>query len=483
MNEAAARETLFVRAHERQPSALWSEADRTWATQAAAQVVGEGASDEAFIARRAAFAVERLRPRDKSVARLLGAVTWRPWIGVALAVAAFAAGLALDAVGPGRHVNLLAPPLLALLAWNLIVYAWIAVRGALGLVSARARGLGPLARGLARAAHAVGHPAGQLGGGAGSEFLATWAVHARTLTAARVGRVLHAAAVALALGALASMYLRGLAFEFRAGWQSTFLDEHQVHALLSLVLGPASALTGIGLPSVEGFAALRMPPSVGVNAAPWLHLHAVTVALVVLLPRALLALGDALVEARLARRFPLRLDDAYYKRLARTLRGTAARVTVLPYSTQLSAQATLGLNHLLAQALGAGTGVTVAPSVGYGGDEGTHTAAPARDATVLMPLFASVATPERETHGVFAQRQRQALPAAAQFVALIDETAFARQFPGDQKRLVERRDAWRAVLKEAGCPVVFAALEQPDAAAFEHQLTRALDVITADERA
>lgn len=480
MNETAARQVLFVRAHERQPSALWGEADRSWATQSAAQVVGEGASDDEFIARRAAFAVERLRSRDKSVARVLGAVTWRSWVGLLLAVLAFAAGLALDAVGPARHVNLLAPPLLALLAWNLFVYALIAVRGLLGLVSTRARGLGPLARGLARAAHAVGHPAGQLGGGAGSEFLATWAVQARTLTAARVGRVLHVAAIAFALGALASLYLRGLVFEYRAGWESTFLDATQVHALLSAVLGPASLLTGIALPSAEALAALRLPSSDGVNAAPWLHLHAVTVALVVLLPRALLALGDALVEARLSRRFPLRLDDAYYQRLSRALRGTQARVTVLPYSTQLSAQATLGLSNLLGRALGAGTAVTVAPAFGYGSDVPLDAAAVAREATVLMPLFASVATPERETHGAFASRLRQALPASAQLVALVDESAFTRQFPGDHKRLNERRDAWRHVLKEAGCTAVFTALEQPDEAAFEHQLTRALDTMSAD---
>ena len=52
--------------------------------------------------------------------------------------------------------------------------------------------------------------------------------------------LMHALAAALALGLIGGMYLRGLVFDVRAGWQSTFLDAGSVHAFLATALAPAS---------------------------------------------------------------------------------------------------------------------------------------------------------------------------------------------------------------------------------------------------
>jgi hypothetical protein len=318
MNEAAARHTLLVRAYERAPaSAAWSEDDRAWATQAAAQVEGEAASADTFVARRAALAIERLSGREKHVRRLLKSVVWPAWVGWAIPALALVAGFAADSIGAGQRVNLLAPPLLALIAWNLAVYALIAVRGTWGLVDARARGLGPLARLLARVAHVAGAAPRRHGTVPAAAFLGDWTQASATLTAARIGRVLHTAAAAFAVGALAGLYLRGLALEYRAGWESTFLDADAVRALLGTVLGPASTITGIALPEAPAFEALRFSAGPGVNAAPWLHLYAVTVGLVVLLPRLALALGNRWLEAHLAARFPLPLGEPYFRGLTR----------------------------------------------------------------------------------------------------------------------------------------------------------------------
>jgi hypothetical protein len=49
-------------------------------------------------------------------------MNWRPWVGWLVVAIAFALGLMVDAIGPDQRVNILAFPLLALLAWNLIVY-------------------------------------------------------------------------------------------------------------------------------------------------------------------------------------------------------------------------------------------------------------------------------------------------------------------------------------------------------------------------
>jgi hypothetical protein len=474
MNENAARQTLLVRAYEREPpKPAWSEEDRAWATQAAAQVEGERAAADVFIARRSALAVERLAGRDKHVPRLLSAITWRPWIGWAIAVLALGAGFAADAIGGEKRVNLLAPPLLALLAWNLLVYLLIIGRGAWSLFDRRARDLGPLARALSRVTHAVSKAPRRHGTVPATAFLRDWAQASSTLTAARIGRVLHVAAATFALGALGGMYLRGLALEYRAGWESTFLDAGTVQRLLDFILGPAAALTGIALPDVPGYEALRFAAGPGVIAAPWLHLYAVTVALVVLVPRLLLALGDRWLEARQMTRFPLRLDDVYFERLTRVLRGTPAAVSAVAYSLQLSPQATLGLNSLFTQTLGPHTNISIAPAVAFGEEDTFDARAVARGANVLVPLFALTATPERENHGAFLERLRSAA-GSAQLAVLVDESAYRRQF-GDGARRDERRSLWRKLLDERKCAGVFVDLEQPDLVAAQGQLQSALD--------
>ena len=62
-------------------------------------------------------------------------------------------------------------------------------------------------------------------------------------------RLFHFGSAVVALGLIAGFYLRGIALEYRAGWESTFLGPAQVRSLLGLIYGPASALTGIALPA------------------------------------------------------------------------------------------------------------------------------------------------------------------------------------------------------------------------------------------
>ncbi|MEO8195141.1 MAG: DUF2868 domain-containing protein [Thermoanaerobaculia bacterium] len=484
MDEVAARETLLVRAYEAEPSAqsAWSEEDRAWATQAAAEVEGEQAADDRFLARRSALAIERLASRDKQVRHLLRGVTWRPWVAWALALLALVAGFAADALGTGRRINLLAPPLLGLLLWNLFVYLLLLGRGVHGLFSRHRRGPGPLARTLGRFVHGASATPGRRGGVPAAEFLTDWAQASARLTAARIGRVLHVGAIGFALGALGGIYLRGLAFEYRAGWESTFLNAGAVKALLGAALGPAAALTGIALPGESGYAALRFSAGPGAIAAPWLHLYAVTVALFVLAPRLLLALGDHWVEARQTTRFPLRLDEAYFKRLTRVLHGTPATVRVVPYSYQLSPAATLGLQELLTRTFGRRASVSVASSVAFGDEESLDARALAGGVTIVAPVFALTATPELENHGRFLDRLAEAADDSAQVAVIVDESGFRRQFPSEAGRHAERRALWQRLLGGKKCAAAFVDLEQPDLPAAEAALEAALDAAGAARR-
>ena len=186
---------------------------------------------------------------------------WPSWAGWLVVLAAFLLGIGTDAIGSASHtVNILAPPLLLLILWNVAVYALIAVNV------------------LSKSRH----------------FKLPKLDAAQAITLARGTTVMHWAAAALALGALLAMYWRGLVFDYQAMWQSTFLSGSSAHSLVSFVLSPAAWLSSIfggsTFPDLQTFEQLRAPASQGENAARWIHWYAVTVFWVVLLPRCLLAL-------------------------------------------------------------------------------------------------------------------------------------------------------------------------------------------------
>jgi hypothetical protein len=475
MNEAAAREVVLVRAIEARDAdrALLSDADREWATRAAAEVEGDGAPADRFLARRAALALERIRARNPSADRALRAFAWHGWIGPVLAGVAFALGIASNQLGPAQRVNVLAFPLLALLAWNLAMYVVLAARFLLGWLTRRRAS--PL-RGLV-ARLAQGLPA-RVRGGSGlaaaiGTFTGDWAKLAAPLATARAAGVLHWAAAALAIGAVAGMYLRGLAFEYRAGWESTFLDAAQVRALLAFALAPGTWLTGIAVPDAAHLEGIRFSASgAGENAAPWIHLYAATAAVVVLAPRALLAVANGLAARRWTARFPLPLDDAYYARLLRSYGRGAAQVHVVPYSYQAPPAAVQGLAAVVARALGPHAELVFADAVAYGNEDAIGDVG---GADVVIALFALAATPERENQAAFAAALAQRVPAGSALVAMVDEADFARRFAQQPERVAERRAAWRDALEPLRVEAVFANLAEPDLAAVEAALTAVLD--------
>jgi GTP-binding protein EngB required for normal cell division len=170
-------------------------------------------------------------------------------------------GIASDAVGSAGHtVNILAPPLLLLMLWNVLVYAFI------------------IANSLLKSQH----------------FKLPKLDESQAIAIARGTALMHWAAAALALGALLAMYWRGLVFDYQALWQSTFLSAQSAHHMIGFVLAPAAWIGGLfgssALPDLASFEQLRAPTSKGENAARWIHWYAITVFLVVLLPRILLAL-------------------------------------------------------------------------------------------------------------------------------------------------------------------------------------------------
>src|SRR5689334_14238918 len=244
MDERTAIAVTAVRAVETadRARAQWTDADRAWASRAAAEVVGASAGDAAFIGRRAQLALERMRERKHRVARMALAWRWRPWVGVLVVVAAFVIGAISDAVGE-RRINILYSPVVPLVLWNVALYVVIAVHFVVSY--GEQRGPGPIARALASLSgglRTIGRGRDEI---AVAAFAEQWAAAASPMYAARAARILHFAAAALALGVIAGLYVRGLGLEYRATWESTFLTADAVHTLVAVFYAAGAFVTQV----------------------------------------------------------------------------------------------------------------------------------------------------------------------------------------------------------------------------------------------
>lgn len=476
MDERRAREVTLLEAFEtaQPPSASWSDDDRRWADRVALEAATSGTAPVEFVATRAGHALQRLAPREPALARTQAQPAWRAGGLVAIALIAFALGIAADAMSGGRRINLLAPPLWGVLAWNVVVYVLLVALPLVRLVRrGPARG-GPVVRAtevLLRLRQRLPSPSGGGAASAARRYAGLWVARSRRLALLRAETALHTGAAALALGLIAGLYARGLVLDYRVGWESTFLDAGAARALVATVLGPASALSGIGLPDAATFAMLRIAPDApgaGAPAAPWIHLIALTLALVVAVPRIVLALACGSAAAWRSRRFALPLDEPYFRRLLRLGAGGAARVVVVPYAATPSPQATLGLRALLAATLGNSTrlDVRIAPVVAFGAEDAALAEIGA-DATHAIALFDLGATPEAEHQTRFLHAVVAALPKGAALATIVDASAFARRFAGLDSRVAERREAWRVWSEGVGTAAVTVDLESADAAGAE----------------
>lgn len=270
------------------------------------------AATEGFLTRRAQMLLARLRARAPAVSRLLALRDGSRHHERLLLGASFLGGLLLALLSGGRRIPLFAYPLLALLLWNLGVYGlllwrWLG-RGGQGwlsqfwlgklylrwvrreadvILTQTTRFNAPLAPGLRR-------------------FASSWWTSAQSLFELRARGLLHLCAALAAGGLLIGYYSQAGALHHPAGWSGHALGTGTARGLLTALYGPASALTGIAIPSADALGGLRWQGSQGGgDALPWVHLMAVTAALYILVPRLLAALVSLLTRLRRARELPI----------------------------------------------------------------------------------------------------------------------------------------------------------------------------------
>jgi Protein of unknown function (DUF2868) len=472
MHESLLRTVLLIRAIDQgdRVGEVLTLAERAEATRATAGPSGEmlpqltgatlPAAAEKLLVQRAESLVNKLQSRSPIVARALDMADGMPWLGAVVAGLAFVTGVVMSALDGRQHVDLLAFPVLGLIAWNFFVYvALLAVRlmprrrqkptpSRLSLLYAR--GMGSRADALLRDSSRFNIPLAE----ALKRFAADWAVVSQPMLVLRAKRLFHFSAVLVALGLISGLYVRGLVLEYDAGWQSTFLGASQVRTLLGLLYGPASALSGIPLPSPADTERLRWTEADGgVPAAQYIHLIALTAGLYIVLPRLLLVLADSVALFRY-RRNP-RLPDEFmpYARsvLRETGRVSAAAVAVVSYAYVPAGETIAGLHALLHAALASDLKLELRHSVAYGDEDSfaqglAQTPLAAADFTVL--LMSLSATPEAENHGtMITLMQKQLAARAAKLLLVIDESAYAARVREDaslEPRRSERAEAWRA---------------------------------------
>ena len=491
MREDTLRAVLMVRAIEAidRAGTILPPGDRAQATRDAVRALGAGAdearlaADDRWLARALGERAERLVgpvvDRFPIVGEALGRTRTPAGLLLVLLAVAFAGGIGLAALDGSRRINILAFPFIGLIAWNLCTYAvlaanWLRIRikqpapppGASNRVARFFEWrIEPLLRKtrrvhvvLAEAMARYATDCAQVGGG----FIAQ---HAR--------RWLHLAAATVALGLIVGLYLRGTVLRYEAGWESTFLGPAQVQSILGMLFGTVAGWSGVQLPAtaaeVEG---LRWTAAGGGgDAAPWIHLIALSLALYVVLPRLLLAGLSTLALWRLDRSETL--PDELRGHAVDVLRGSgsvrsAGVASVTPYAYEPSDAALRGLERWLQ---GASLGITQIErrtALHYGEEDMAESAfaiGAHRVADLHVVLLSLAATPETENHGVVIAAARDAAhrarpPAAVRIV--VDESPYASRLAGDASlapRLEERRRLWRSFVAGYGLEADLLPLE------------------------
>jgi len=457
MNENIARDVVMVRAIETtdQKKEILSDDDRLYASRSARELAHWQASGkhaevtgDDFLQQRSDLILKRLAERNPAFAGFarrrygLQALAW------ALPVLALLLGVGLDRITDPHRVDLLSAPLLLILAWNVLVYL-----GLLVSLCIPSRSLGwprdGMVRRLSVGKLALPRKMPPVLATALLSFMGEWAQLSAKLTAARLNRTIHLSAALFAVGAVASLYARGLLAQYGAGWESTFLDASQVHGLLSFLFAPAIFvfnLQGFTLAELE---ALRFPQTTAAEGgARWVHLYAATIFLVVVLPRMLLALAYHWRASRLATHFPLDLDHPYFRRLNETIGvATGGMLRVLPYSFTVDEPRHQGLVQLAIMAFGEQGRMMLRPSSAYG--EEAHEILREVDLTdptvnITAALFNITATPEKENHGAFLDYLVKTSPRG--IAVLLDESSYVERMgdhPDDRVRLNERVALWQ----------------------------------------
>ncbi len=308
------------------------QADRDARQDAIRASEGKSPSEPAeFLLLRARRVLAMVGIRNPGVAGLQDPVSWPKWVAGATPLAALVVGVLTDAIGNPHRVDLVSLPLLGIVLWNVAMYVGLAG----GWLLSRGRERRPLLAGLGRwtdGERALRRRPGNIRAQVTAQFHKRWFAATETLHVERCKRVLHLSAAFWGIGVVLSLLVRGLVVEYRVGWESTFLGEQQVHAILSVLRLPALLVFPFQPFTVQEVAGLQFSQGGAAAAgARWVYLYVALLLVVVFAPRLMLAAWSRWRERMLSGRLMLNLDDPYYRRIVSLLDSTRVQLALLTH--------------------------------------------------------------------------------------------------------------------------------------------------------
>ncbi|HJD06905.1 MAG TPA: DUF2868 domain-containing protein [Candidatus Sutterella merdavium] len=370
----------------------------------------------------------------------------------ALMLCAYFLGVMTDRFSSeGAVVNLLSPALLLILFWQIALYALLLV----GTIAA---------------------PLGWKPKWPGRELFAALLSRLRILTVSKqtlrerplwlsllapalrseAARAFHLAAASLGAGLLTGLAFRGIGTAYTVGWTSTWLAGHEawLAALFSATYGLVPLeLFGIPFPDAAAIAEmnLRINAQGSPDAAAWLLRLMGLVAIVVILPRLLLAFF-ACRRAKAARTRFVWIDE----------QDEPAPVSTQRFVASISEGATVLTTVPAGESLRRRTAALLMQpdarwrTVDVWKDE-PESALASVDTEAAVLLFDATATPEEEVHGHWIDAVGRRQPDAV--TLLVDLSGLEAQFGAESERLTARKALWESFAAEHHAALRFLRLQ------------------------
>lgn len=368
-------------------------------------------------------------------------------------------------LGQASEFNLLALPLVGLLAWNAVVIV-LGVLCELIPTSAVAGRGGWVAEFLAHGISRMGKASKEVGSGVAEtvrtryEELA-WPLAWRRLQM-RLRMWLHVAAALLAIGGAAALYARGWSHEYRAVWESTLLGESEAKAFFETLFKPASKVLRVPVPldQIAGMHRTSGKVEKPAPALPWIHLYAGTLLVLIVLPRLLLAgLGVARCGRVIAQPARALHWGGYLRTLLRAVEGGSERIQVLVHAIEPTLTHREVWDRGVRERFG---GMARAEYVRIpAGEEDEFAAAWQPICANLVMLFNMATTPEAEVQRRLVSDVRQRLltkHAEPELIVLLDGTSLAGRW--SPEKIAGREQLWSQMVEGLASDVIVAVRKE-----------------------
>lgn len=431
-------------------AAKWTEADAEAASLRAAHTVGEAADPVKLLTERAKLVLRTASERGVNTA-LSTKARLPKLFGPLFILLSFVLGGLTDRIASPEHiVNLLSPPYWGVILWNFGVYISL-LCCALGVAGTSGNRFAlPLRSTLNAFAQQTSY--GTLRRkGFKAHFYTEWAQFVAPLVRLHVARTLHLAAMAFALGIIASLLVRGFGTSYWAGWESTWLAEspESVKRFLDYTYGLIPSVAPLtpmpDLAVVTEMRADRLPYlQEPVSAAPWLLRMMILMAVTVILPRFVFSLFDSWCMRRFKNQTTLALERPYYEAIL----GQCAQDAVLGNLLVISSNTNRPMRDATVKDFcrhWGGNEDSVVRELDFNDEEVPTPALPTGPRKpIVLVWFDAMETPEDEVHGDLIERLKEAYEKDGQAIlaVLVDLKEFAKHFAGMPSRLEERTRGW-----------------------------------------